>query len=568
MKFETKISELKRETFVDDEGKDCIRITKKIETPRQTFIKGDITGKYRGDLLALSDEYYNTAFYEFEIYEAIVENAHTQKNYPFEDCNKNEFPREKLPEILKVTVVQLGKHFGINILEPRLCDFKSNPKYHQIEGNEIFGTFNGIISGYILDYEEEIIEEIETIADDIVITDLKDLVDVEKKCYTNGIQTGKTEKDGDYVRKEYYCKHHNDTVWGKWEHSGSNRPSDLSFTTGGCISSIFSFLGFICLLFFLFAILPSLIYIIPFILLIILISILEPYLKWILRIIGIILLIAFISSIINAFNRSSHFVPKPPLVVNEPREKEVVQEFKEDIKNPEQPKDTLYKKYRYWKDYDGNEYEGEYTLLASAIRKSSINKNYLRLSNSNERGYDEMLYKIKENDKISLNGIHKLFDSIGVANKMNEIQFAKMIVSFVQDMPYVLILDNACNANLYSDRFIKQYLSNSESKCVGYQKFGINTPLEFLYSTEGDCDTRTLLLYTLFAHYDYDVALLSSEQYGHSILGINLPINGIAYKYQNQRYVLWETTAYNAKPGLLPNEISNLNYWRISLKSK
>jgi hypothetical protein len=62
--------------------------------------------------------------------------------------------------------------------------------------------------------------------------------------------------------------------------------------------------------------------------------------------------------------------------------------------------------------------------------------------------------------------------------------------------------------------------------------------------------------------------LLSSEFYGHSLLGINLPINGIVYNYNNQNYVLWETTALNCKPGIVPNEISNLNNWRISLKSK
>ena len=87
-------------------------------------------------------------------------------------------------------------------------------------------------------------------------------------------------------------------------------------------------------------------------------------------------------------------------------------------------------------------------------------------------------------------------------------------------------------------------------------------------SLNGDCDSRTLLLYTMFTHYGYDVALFSSEYYNHSIIGVNLPINGIAYKNGNQRYVLWETTAPNIRAGFLPKEISNLNYWRISLKSK
>ena len=37
---------------------------------------------------------------------------------------------------------------------------------------------------------------------------------------------------------------------------------------------------------------------------------------------------------------------------------------------------------------------------------------------------------------------------------------------------------------------------------------------------------------------------------------------------KNQKYILWETTALGAKPGIISNDISNTNYWRISLKSK
>jgi hypothetical protein len=135
-------------------------------------------------------------------------------------------------------------------------------------------------------------------------------------------------------------------------------------------------------------------------------------------------------------------------------------------------------------------------------------------------------------------------------------------------MPYSLILDNGCDPALYSDRFVRSYLSDTDARCVGYQRFGIHTPLEFLYTIDGDCDSRTLLLYTILSHYDFDVAILSSEHYGHSILGVNLPIQGIALKHQNQRYVVWETTSQGTKPGFIPNQFSNLNYWRISLKSK
>jgi len=167
-----------------------------------------------------------------------------------------------------------------------------------------------------------------------------------------------------------------------------------------------------------------------------------------------------------------------------------------------------------------------------------------------------------------LGSLYKLFDSIGQTNKLNSTKFAEMVVSFVQDMPYALLLENECDPQLYSDSFIKSYLNNPEAECNANQRFGIYTPLEFLYTTQGDCDTRTLLLYTIFSKYDYDVVLLSSEYYGHSILGINLPYNGLSYTYNNQNYVLWETTALNAMPGIISQDISNLNFWRISLKSK
>ena len=55
---------------------------------------------------------------------------------------------------------------------------------------------------------------------------------------------------------------------------------------------------------------------------------------------------------------------------------------------------------------------------------------------------------------------------------------------------------------------------------------------------------------------------------GHSLLGINLPYDGVTYNYNNQHYVLWETTAPNIKPGIISNQVANLNYWKISLKSK
>jgi hypothetical protein len=435
------------------------------------------------------------------------------------------------------------------------------------------------VTGFVFDYEREEVEEIiGPISDAPVIEEpIKPLIDSSCKCST--VETGKTEAQGNYVRKEFKCKNHNDNVWGKWEYSGINDRSPW-IGTSGCLGNFISIIGAILFLAFIIAILPAFGHIVLFFIAILVIGFLEPYFKWIFRGIGIILLIAFFSSLLSNFNnRSTRYNPNPPSVVNNESEiketREPIVDNNSDSSNSDSsknqinnPKDYLIKKYREWQDYEGNIYKGYYTLRKSDIVKAHDYKSSLQIVPSTRNTYDKVVFSLKENDKNKLAGIYKLFDSIQTKKSLSNIKFAEMVVSFVQDIPYVLVLDSDCNPNLYNDSFTKNYLLKNQGDCDGPQRFGINTPLEFLYSLKGDCDTRTLLLYTLLSNYNYDVALMSSEFYGHSVLGINLPLNGVKYKYQNQQYVLWETTTPNTRPGLIPNTISNTNNWRISLKSK
>ena len=585
---------IKEAPFVGEDGLDYVKVTKEILTPRKTFLKGTVSGKYRGDKMPDDDE--KSDLYDFEIYEAEVTCNSIDdfsKNKPFVFPNDfknidnqkkikgNAFPKSKLPEILPVIISANNKTFGINVLKPKLYEFSINRKLHQIEGNQIFGSFNAYITGFVFDYEREEVEEIiGPLADaPVIVEPIEPIIISPCKCST--VETGQTETKGNYIRKEFKCKNHNDNVWGKWEYSGIKDRSPW-FATSGCIGNIISIIGVILFLAFIIAILPAFGYIVLFFLAILLIGFFETYIKWIFRAIGIVLLIAFFSSLINSFNhRSTRYNPLPPIVVDNARErtetiKPIVDNVIDNSKNERdnsndqvnKPNDYLIKRYREWQDYDGNLYQGYYTLRKSDYVNAHKFKTTLQIQPSTRDSYDEVVFNLKENDKNKLNGIYKLFDSIQAKNSLSNIKFAEMVVSFVQDIPYVLILDNDCDPNLYTDSFTKNYLLQNQGDCDGPQRFGINTPLEFLYSLKGDCDTRTLLLYTLLSHYNYDVALMSSEFYSHSILGVNLPINGLKYKYQNQQYILWETTTPNTRPGLLPNAISNTNNWRISLKSK
>ncbi|HLO73047.1 MAG TPA: hypothetical protein VK164_03845 [Flavobacterium sp.] len=560
---------IEKEIFIDENGKEYWKETKEIQIPRKTFIKGNISGKYRGELIELDEELHNSTIYGFEIYEAEVNCQEFREKILFKSKGVP-FPKDKLPEILQVSLFQNDKWYGLNVLEPKLFNFESVRKLHQIEGNEIFGTFSAEITGYILDYKTEFKEEIIYVSE--IIEDIKEEKFVDKKLISSNVETGKIERKGDYFRKQYYTTDYVNTTWGSWQYSRLKTNNSYS---GGCLSSIFGGIGLLFGLIFLIDILPGLIYIIPVFAIILLISVFENFFKWVFRIFGILLLLAFVFSIVLSFNNRNHTYNPKPLIVDNPREskpdfKPIIDSSKINKNDSITPaiNDTIISRFRSWQDYEGNKYEGFYQIKLSDFNNAHQYKNNLKLYQTDRRSYDEMIYRLKEYDKNKLNGLYKLLDSINTTNKLDKVQFAEVVVSFVQDIPYTLILDDGCNASLYNDEFTRNYLSNPNARCEGNQKFGINTPIEFLTNLKGDCDTRTLLLYTVLSHYDYDVALLCSEQYGHSILGINLPINGTAINYNGQRYVVWETTAPNIRPGILSQELSNLNNWRISIKSK
>jgi energy-coupling factor transporter transmembrane protein EcfT len=564
-------TESTEEILLDANGKEYWINTREIKIPRKTYLRGFFSGKYRGEIIETEEVFHNTSNFEFEIYEAEITCQEYRENEPYK--NKGVvFPKEKLPETLQATILQNEKWYGLNILEPKLFNFSTIKKLHQTDGNEIFGTFNSEITGYILDYKTKYVDEVIYKDELIKQIDIKNKKTIER-LVSSGVETGEFEIKGNYIRRQYYATNFIDTIWGDWLYNKKIKNTSFS---NGCFSSLFSIIGFTLGLLFLFTILPGLIYVVPFIVILLLISAFQDVFKWIFRIAGLLFILFFIGTLIHSFSQSNSVKPKPIYVDNSRERRETIEPIVENNSTFDNQKendniendDYLIKKYREWSDYDGNFYGGYYTLRKSEIIQSVKFKNNLNKQIFTESNYDEIIFDLKENDKSKLQGVYKLFDSIGNSNKLNKIQFAEMVVTFVQDIPYVLILEKDCDPNLYTDNFTRTYLRTNQGKCSGFQKFGINSPVEFLHTLDGDCDTRTLLIYTILSHYNYDVAIMSSEFYGHSILGVNLPLNGLKYKYQNQNYVLWETTQRNIKPGKISSEISNLNYWRISLKSK
>ncbi len=190
--------------------------------------------------------------------------------------------------------------------------------------------------------------------------------------------------------------------------------------------------------------------------------------------------------------------------------------------------------YAYWSDNYGythaqNIRVKEIDYFSSVATRKSI---------SSYDTWESMALKLIRNDRDRLNLIYNTFNSIRNNNNYTRYQFADIIVSFVQDIPYSLI-------------------PNPQD---------IYAPVEFMKKYTGDCDTRTVFLYIMLKKFNYDVTILNSFMYKHSILGINLATSGTNYKYYNgKRYYAWETTAKGYKRGWMPTKYADMNFWHKGL---
>jgi hypothetical protein len=428
--------------------------------------------------------------------------------------------------------------------------------------NQSFGTITGEFFGYVHRFDTK--EVTETFEEN----------DPEPQQHNFAGETGiwedKFEEGAKYRHKQYYYAD-GTAFWGQWVRVPvTPRRRTPVGIQGGCVNSGIGIVIAIALIAWLIFSAP---HILPILIFYFLLALLGRFGNGrVGNILGLLLLLFYIGGLIYllAKEKPSSGSPRSTTRTESIREKRSprIVPFKDTSLPSDSQQDTLITRYREWKDYDGQLYAGNYSFRSSHLRQAGNYKNGLLLPTASPAEYDRVIYLLKQYDRLSLNGAYHLFDSLRTANHLTQTGFAEMIMSFVQDIPYSIILDSACDPALYNDMFIRRYLATPGALCEPYQRFGIYSPLEFLANLNGDCDSRTLFTYEVLAHYGYDVVLLSSEAYRHSLIGISLPYQGKAYEFANTRYIVWETTAEHARPGILPTEVSNMRLWRISLRNQ
>ncbi len=203
-----------------------------------------------------------------------------------------------------------------------------------------------------------------------------------------------------------------------------------------------------------------------------------------------------------------------------------------------------------WKDFSGEKHRLPFRVNYDAVLKSYKNRQDFFVDYKYTWG---ALYKnLADNDRSLIEELSQTFFTYQQERKMNRREFAELIISAIQDIPYTLILNTACE-------------EGNVKPCIGNVKMGVFAPAEFISSLYGDCDTRTVILFTLLSRFNYDVAILNSKKYSHSVLGINIPSTGKYKEYHQKKYYFIEATGRGAPIGYLHSDFSNINYWKFEL---
>jgi hypothetical protein len=219
--------------------------------------------------------------------------------------------------------------------------------------------------------------------------------------------------------------------------------------------------------------------------------------------------------------------------------------------------DRHVKHSRKWNDASGKRYSGHFTVSETVFNNAKKNRRVIYT----DEGWGQVYNELVIHDIYYMKEIISMYDSIRNARNLNETDFANMIVSSVQSIPYALIVASSCQ-----EPEVQEMVNEFQCSCLGnIRNYGIQSPIEFMYNQMGDCDTRAVFLYLVLKYFGYDVAVFVSEYYAHAVLAIHTNATGLYMMRDGKRYYFWETTAEGFVPGELSPGIRNTNFWNFAL---
>ncbi len=231
---------------------------------------------------------------------------------------------------------------------------------------------------------------------------------------------------------------------------------------------------------------------------------------------------------------------------------------------------TLLSRVHSWTDYSQNRYNGQFKVSLNDYERSSTKRRSFTPSTGGVGMYSELYGAIVNYPESEMRMVQEMYTALVVEGTMPRSAFAEMVVSSIQNIPYFLVHEFDCIQSSASNNVSADFhRENGSEYCLPNVAFGLTTPSEFVRTFKGDCDTRALYLYNVLDRLGFDVAILVSVEYGHAVLGINLPYEGKRLRsHTGKSYSVWETTAPDWKPGQLDPSVSDMRLWKIAIQSQ
>ena len=233
-------------------------------------------------------------------------------------------------------------------------------------------------------------------------------------------------------------------------------------------------------------------------------------------------------------------------------------------------KDQKFNKQITWHDFINNEHNLTYNSFSSEFidSKRLRERNIANLQGYNDpiKLYNKIYARAVQVDDVKLDSIVLIIKEDVKKLRYNKIDAARAVITLIQEIPYVLVHDNSCQEVIKSDPdFVAKY--HKEGKpCLPQIRGGVQTPYEFMHNLKGDCDTRSLLAHFILNKLDIPSSIWVSMAYGHSILGVGLPVGVGHYKEINGvKHYAVELTAKGFDLGMISPEQTQMNNWDIAL---
>lgn len=211
-----------------------------------------------------------------------------------------------------------------------------------------------------------------------------------------------------------------------------------------------------------------------------------------------------------------------------------------------------------WEDYYGSIYSLEFTFNRIDVLACQHNRAQIRLSPMVKNCPD--YFKLASFDKEFLKPIANKLKNIAIERNLDQERTAYMIINMIQNIPYTLVhpLQHTDMERIDLQNgtgFIKNYHDDNNNKpldknpfggcCALVEPAGIYSPVEFLSGFKGDCDTRTVCIFTLLNLMNIPSIVVNGP--GHSMLAVPFrPTNPSApfIMHNTTKYFFLETTLF------------------------